>query len=107
MPDRVVRFERSFFDDLDRQLPAERSSVGQPSATDFLLHDVPRLRDRLAEDFEGNTLPVEGHRPIRVLIAAGSLVSSIALYAYVDRSDTVAVIALDVEPFPTGQDERD
>ena len=97
MPDRIVRFLHSFFDDLDGQLPAERSTGGDPSATDFLLYELPRLRDQLASDFVGNTLSLPGLAPVRLMIAAGALVHSVALYAYLDANDDVAVVALDVE----------
>lgn len=96
MPDRIVRFLQSFFDDLDSQLPVERSAGGEPSATDFLLYELPRLRDQLASDFVGNRLSLPGLAPLRMMIAAGALVHSVALYAYLDAHDDVAVVALDV-----------
>jgi hypothetical protein len=96
VPDRVVRFTESFFEDLDRQLPGERSADGVPSRTDFLLHDVPRLRDRLAQDFEANTLAALGNEPIRVMIGRGVLVPEVALYAYLVGDDTVLVIAIEL-----------
>lgn len=52
MPERQVRFTHSFFDQLDVLLPAERGADGSPSATDFLLYELPRIRDLLAADFE-------------------------------------------------------
>lgn len=96
MPDRIIRFLPSFFDDLDSQLPVERSTAGEPSATDFLLYELPRLRDQLASDFVGNTLSLPGLAPLRMLIATGTLVRSVAIYAYVDANDDVAVVALDM-----------
>ena len=96
MPDRIVRFLQSFFDDLDSQLPVERSTGGEPSATDFLLYELPRLRDQLASDFVGNTLSLPGLAPVRMMIAAGTLVHSVAIYAYTDANDDVAVVALDI-----------
>ncbi len=96
MPDRIVRFLQSFFDDLDSQLPVERSASGEPSATDFLLYELPRLRDQLASDFVGNTLSLAGFAQLRMLIATGTLVHSVAIYAYIDENDDVAVVALDI-----------
>jgi len=96
VPDRVVRFTESFFQDLDSQLPDERSADGVPSRTDFLLHDVPRLRDRLAQDFEANTLPAVGNEPVRVMIERGVLVPEVALYAYLGGDDTVLLIAIEL-----------
>ena len=54
--DRAVRFHQAFFDDLDELLPPERSADGMPSATDFLLYELPRLRDLLADDYESTRL---------------------------------------------------
>ena len=78
---------------------------GEPSATDFLLYELPRLRDQLASDFVGNTLSVPGLAPVRMLIATGTLVHTVAIYAYLDENDDVVVIALDI-PVGTG-DELD
>ena len=97
MPDRVVRFTESFFVDLDSQLPDVRSPEGLPSRTDFLLHDLPRLRDRLSRDFEGNTLSAVGYEPVRILIEAGILVAEVALYAYLRDDDAVEVVAVELQ----------
>ena len=94
---RPIRFQQSFFDDLDSQLPAERTADGLPSATDFLLYDLPRLRDLLARDFERNTHPVDGAEPVRVLIQAGTLVRSVAMYAISTPDGAVDVIAVDID----------
>jgi hypothetical protein len=48
VPDRTVRFTEQFFDRLDELLPEQRASDGTPSITDFLLLDLPAIRDRLA-----------------------------------------------------------
>ncbi len=55
---RQVRVTEQFFDRLDELLPGQRSATGTPSATDFLLHDMPRIIDLLA-DHEGTTLRVD------------------------------------------------
>lgn len=93
MPDRIVRFAPQFFDRLDELLPAERSPDGAPSAADFLLYDLPRIRDQLASDFEGNTLPAD-ETPLRVWVGSGVVVSNAAIFAYVDDENTVEVISL-------------
>ena len=71
MLDRFVRFTESFFEDVDDPLPEERSASGAPSATDFALYDLPRLRDALASASEESTLPVRDLAPIRFLAGAG------------------------------------
>ena len=50
MTDRAVRFTESFFERLEELLPSERGADGTPSITDFLVLEVPGLRDGLAAD---------------------------------------------------------
>jgi len=78
--ERLVCFTEQFFDRLDLLLPNERGADGTPSVTDFLLLDLPRVRDALVSDYEGSTLPTE-EPDVRVLIAAGVLVDRYAIYA--------------------------
>jgi hypothetical protein len=79
VPDRQVRFTEQFFERLDLLLPGERGADGTPSVTDFLLLDLPRVRDRLAGDYEGNTLPTDDPN-VRVYVGAGVLVSRFAIF---------------------------
>lgn len=97
MTRRRVQVSQSFFNRLDELLPAERTADGGPSATDFLLHEVPTVVDLLAEDYVGTTLPVEDAPPVRVLITNGVLAPFIAVYADLRVDDVVEVIYLDVE----------
>lgn len=98
MADRVVRFHEAFFDDLDELFPADRSADGAPSATDFLLHELPRLRDLLAEDYESNTLEIDGWDDLRILVQTGILVRSVALYVAA-TTEEVLVVSVEVERF--------
>ena len=97
MPERLVRFLPQFFHELDNQLRDQRGYDGTPSAADFLLYDLPSMRDRLASGFEYNTLAVVGAEPFRVLISSGTLVRAVALYAHLDDDDMVAVTAIDIQ----------
>ncbi len=85
MPERHVRFTEQFFDRLDQLLPSEREADGSPSVTDFLLHDLPRVRDRLATDYEHATLPTDDP-DIRVFIGAGILVRRFAIYVALEAA---------------------
>ena len=71
MPDRRVRITDSFFDRLDSLLPDERGADASPSAADFLLYELPRIRDLLAIAYEANTLATDDPE-IRVYIGGGS-----------------------------------
>lgn len=71
MTRREVRVTDQFFNRLDELLPAERSVDGQPSTTDFLLHEIPSVIELLASTFEDVTIPVVPGSDMRVLITAG------------------------------------
>lgn len=95
MPERIVFFTEQFFDRLGALLPEGRGADGTPSVTDFLMLDLPRARDRLAEDFEANTAPTDDD-DVRVYIGAGVLLPVIALFAVAD-GQTVEVFWVSVE----------
>lgn len=87
MSERQVRFTEQFFDRLDVLLPGERGMDGTPSITDFLLLDLPRVRDRLVSDYEGNTLATD-EPDVRVYIGAGVLVTRYAIFV-AEESDAI------------------
>ncbi len=93
---RQVRVSQSFFDRLDQLFPAQRGASGQPSATDFLLHELPPIIDRLAENFEASTTTVAQDSEIRVLIAGGLLVEFLAVYVVLSSDGSVEIIYLDI-----------
>jgi hypothetical protein len=89
VPDRVIRFTEQFFDRLAELLPEERGADGSPSITDFLLLDLPAVRNALAADFERFTLAT--HDPdVRVYIGAGVLVRTMTVYASIEQHDIEA-----------------
>ncbi len=48
-PDRrTVRTTQQFFEDLDRQLPAERGPNGEPSIHDFQVYELLRIVEQFA-----------------------------------------------------------
>lgn len=94
---REVRVSPSFFERLDELLPDERTPDGKPSATDFLLHELPSIIDLLATDYEEVTLEVEEAPGVRVLVTAGRLVTRVAFYVALPPDDGVEVVYLDVK----------
>jgi len=93
--ERRVRFTEEFFDRLDELLPEERSADGTPSATDFLVFELPSIRDRLAADALDATLMTE-RSSVRISITSGVLVDRIALYMLVGSTEVV-VFDLDLD----------
>lgn len=98
MPERQIRFNEQFFDRLDVLLRGERGADGTPSITDFLLLDLPRVRDRLVIDYEGNTLATDDSE-VRVYIGAGVLVSRYAIFVAEEGEAIVAFwVSIDLNP---------
>ena len=65
MTRRIVRASTAFFHDLDRQLGPDRGPHGEPSATDFLVIEVPAIVEQCATGFD--TLPEADQILIRKL----------------------------------------
>ena len=86
MTERTVRFTESFFERLEEILPAERGGDGTPSITDFLVLEVPGLRDGLAADAVRLTRPTSDDG-IRVYLNSGVLIPAVLMYMFVDEHD--------------------
>ena len=86
MTERTIRFTESFFEQLEALLPSERGADGTPSITDFLVLEVPGLRDGLAVDAIGLTRPTSDDG-IRVYINTGVLMPGLVLYMLVDEHE--------------------
>jgi len=59
-PRREVRVAPVFFEQLDLQLGAERGPNGEPSATDFLVMDLPAIVAKFATAFDSLPLIDDG-----------------------------------------------
>ncbi|MEA2973268.1 MAG: hypothetical protein QOG82_1726 [Actinomycetota bacterium] len=95
---RVVRVSPAFFDQLDAQLDSDRGSAGEPSATDFLVIDLPPIVDRFATDFEALPEVVPGVPAARVLVATGRLVRAVAVYGILAADDSIDLIGVELDP---------
>ncbi len=98
MAERQVRFTEQFFDHLDDLLPSERGTDGTPSVTDFLLFDLPTVRDDLAANFERYTLPTDDPE-VRVYVGSGRLVRGFAIYAALEGENHRSLLDHD-RPLP-------
>ncbi len=96
MAERVVRFTEQFFDRLEAFLPEERGPDGSPSLTDFLLLDLPVIRDRLAADYEGVTMGTDD-LDVRVYVGRSILVARVAVYVALDAGNNVEAFWVDID----------
>ena len=74
MSRRSVRVDPGFFTELDAQLGESRGPNGEPSASDFLLVDLPTLSEAFAERFEELPTLYPDRDDYRYLVATGMLV---------------------------------
>lgn len=94
---RVVRVAPAFFEQLDEQLGESRGPNGEPSATDFLVLDLPTIVDRFATGFEDLPEAVEGTPAARMLVGTGRLVRAFAIYGLLADDGSIDLIGLELD----------
>ena len=94
---RPVRADEGFFGTFDAQLGAHRGPHGEPSATDFLLIDLPPIADRFATRFDELPMPVPDRSDYRAVIAAAVLVSRVLVVGHLEADGTVVLLTIDFE----------
>jgi hypothetical protein len=97
-PRRRVRVTDSFFEQLDQLLPSDRGPNGEPSATDFLVIDLPSIVDHFATGFDALPEVIEGVPSARMLIDLGRLVSRFVVFGLEAADASIDLIGLDIEP---------
>jgi hypothetical protein len=90
---RVVRVAPAFFEELDRQLGADRGEHGEP----FLVIDLPAFVDRFATGFEALPEIVEGVPVARVLVATGRLVRAAAVYGLLGPDGSIDLVGVELD----------
>ena len=96
-PRRRVRVAESFFEQLDELLPSDRGPSGEPSATDFLVIDLPSIVDSFATGFDALPEVIEGIPAARMLIAAGRLVGRLVVFGLEAADGSIDLIGLDLD----------
>lgn len=96
-PRRRVRVSESFFEQLDQLLPADRGPNGDPSATDFLVIDLPSIVDQFATGFDALPDVIDGVPSARMLINAGRLVARFVVFGLESTDGSIDVIGIDLD----------
>jgi hypothetical protein len=96
-PRRRVRVAESFFEQLDELLPSDRDPNGEPSATDFLVIDLPSIVDSFATGFDALPEVIEGVPSARMLIAVGRLVDRFVVFGLEAADGSIDLIGLDLD----------
>lgn len=94
---RVVRVTDGFLDQLDTYFGSERGLNGEPSATDFIVLELPAIVERFATDFDGLPEIVEGVPAGRMLITSGVLVRAVAVFGLATSDISIDLIGITVE----------
>ena len=97
MSRRLVRVSGDFFDQLDRQLPAERGPNGEPSASDFVGIDLPVVIERFASGFDELPEAVPGVSTARVIVGTGKVVEFFVVYGLLLDDDAIELIGVDID----------
>lgn len=91
---RPVRVDERFLELLDQQLPDERGPNGEPSATDFLLVDLPPIAERFATSFDELMTPIPDRPDYRAVLSVGSLVPRVLVTGVLTTDGTVDLISV-------------
>jgi hypothetical protein len=94
---RVVRVSTDFFAQLDSQLGALRGPAGEPSATDFIVVDLPTIVERFAMHFDDLPEAVEGVPGLRVVVGTGEVVRAFVVYGLLLADGAVELIGVDID----------
>ena len=97
---RPVRVAEPVFHQLDRLLPPDRGANVQPSATDFIVLDLPTIVDEIATRFGDLAEVIEGVGSVRMLIKSGRLVPRMVVYAAEAADGSVDLIGIDFDATP-------
>ena len=94
---REVRVAEAFFGQLDAQLGVERGPNGEPSATDFLVLELPAIVERFASDFGGLPEMVAGVSAGRMFVSSGVLVRAAVVYGIELPDRAVELIGIEID----------
>lgn len=92
-----VRVSESFFAELDEQLGAERGPDGQPSATDFIVVDLPGIVEQFASAFEKLPEAATGVPAIRMFIGRGTLVAAFVVHGVETSEGVVHLVGVAID----------
>mgnify|MGYP001826801036 CR=1 FL=1 len=88
---------RHSFEELDAQLGSERRARGEPSATDFIVVDLPRIVDEFSTRFDDLPEAVSGVGAVRMLIGAGALVRAYVVHGIETSTGVVELIGVELD----------
>ena len=96
MTRRTVRVDPQFFTELDAQLGEARGPNGEPSASDFLLIELPTIADAFAERFDDLLRLYPERDDYRYLVAGGRLVYAVVVGHLID-DNSISLFGIEID----------
>ncbi len=97
MTRRLVRVDAQFFTELDAQLAETRGPNGEPSASDFLLIDLPTIADAFAERFDEFPALYPDREDYRYLVTTGRLVYAAVVIGQLVADGSILLFGIDID----------
>lgn len=97
MTRRNIRVDSQFFVELDDQLGESRGPNGEPSASDFLLIELPTISDAFAEHFDEFLAVYPDRDDYRYLVVAGKLFKAALVVGQLMADGSVVLISIDID----------
>ena len=98
MTRRSVRVDAQSFAELDAQLRESRGLGGEPSASDFLVIDLPTISDAFAEHFDEFPAMYPDRDDYRYLAATGKLVRAALVVGQLVADGSIVLFSVDIDP---------
>lgn len=97
MTRRTVRVDQQFFTELDAQLGETRGPNGEPSASDFLLIELPTIAETFGERFDELLRLYPERDDYRYLVAGGRLVYAVVVVGELIDDDTISLFGIEID----------
>ncbi len=97
MTRRTVRVDQQFFTELDAQLGETRGPNGEPSASDFLLIELPTIAETFGERFDELLRLYPERDDYRYLVAGGRLVYAVVVVGQLINEDTISLFGIEID----------
>lgn len=97
MTRRTVRVDQQFFTELDAQLGETRGPNGEPSASDFLLIELPTIAETFGERFDELLRLYPERDDYRYLVAGGRLVYAVVVVGQLIDEDTISLFGIEID----------
>jgi hypothetical protein len=94
---RTVRVDAQFFTELDAQLGEARGPHGEPSASDFLLIELPTIAETFAERFDELLRLYPERDDYRYLVAGGRLVYAVVVVGQRTDDDSISLFGIEID----------